>query len=145
MSSNPHVVVDYAHTPDALERTLRTAKRLCKGRLTVVFGAGGHRDRQKRPMWGRAAREADRIVLTSDNPRDEDPADIVNELREGVGDHEAVEEVLDRTRAIERALDEASGPDVVFVAGKGHETHQDVAGVHRAFSDVDVIRAFLRK
>src|SRR6478752_6334814 len=100
----PHVVVDYAHTPDALERTLATARALCAGRLWVIFGAGGQRDRNKRPLMGAAARSADHVILTSDNPRHEDPLAIMAEIADGLGDHPSVAREVERARAIERAV-----------------------------------------
>jgi len=133
----PYVVVDFAHTPDALERTLRAAKSLCRGTLTVVFGAGGNRDREKREPMGRAARIADRVILTSDNPRDEDPAVIAASLRTGLGDHGNVRIELDRARAIELALADAGNEDVVVIAGKGHETDQTIGKDVRPFSDAE--------
>jgi UDP-N-acetylmuramoyl-L-alanyl-D-glutamate--2,6-diaminopimelate ligase len=139
----PFVVVDFAHTPDALERTLRAAKTLCAGALTVVFGAGGNRDREKRAPMGAAARIADRVVLTSDNPRGEDPAVIAESLRAGLGDHGDVRIELDRARAIELALAHALQSDVVVIAGKGHETDQTIGTEVRAFSDVEVAKRAL--
>jgi UDP-N-acetylmuramoyl-L-alanyl-D-glutamate--2,6-diaminopimelate ligase len=100
IGSGPRGVVDYGHSPDALERTLRTARSLCKGKLVVVFGAGGGRDRGKREAMGRAARIADEIVLTSDNPRHEDPASIAAEIEHGIGDHSSVTVILEREKAI---------------------------------------------
>jgi UDP-N-acetylmuramoyl-L-alanyl-D-glutamate--2,6-diaminopimelate ligase len=136
----PHVVVDYAHTPDALERTLRTARRLCKGNLWVVLGAGGDRDRQKRPLLGAAARLADRVVLTSDNPRSEDPAHIADAIAEGLAGHSDLERELDRERAIRSAVERAGPDDLVLIAGKGHEQTQEIAGRRSPFSDVAVVQ-----
>ncbi len=136
----PLVVVDYAHTPDALARTLETARALARGRVHVVFGAGGLRDREKRPEMGRAAAAADRIVLTSDNPRDEDPAVIAAAIRVGLVGHGGVEVELDRAAAIERALGDAHAEDVVVIAGKGHERTQLRAGVERPFDDAAIVR-----
>jgi UDP-N-acetylmuramoyl-L-alanyl-D-glutamate--2,6-diaminopimelate ligase len=144
VAERPWIVVDYAHSPDALERTLATAKRLCTGALTVVFGAGGNRDRDKRKPMGEAARVADRVVLTSDNPRGEDPAAIAKAIRAGLEGHRAVEVELDRGKAIERAVREAARDDVVLVAGKGHETEQKIGDVVKPFSDVDVALAAWR-
>lgn len=138
----PYVVIDYAHTPDALSRTLTTARALCHGTLSVVFGAGGNRDRAKRPLLGAAARAADRIVLTSDNPRDEDPRAIVDEIAEGIGAHANLSRELDRQRAIQLALREAGAQDWVLIAGKGHESQQEIAGIKAAFSDAAIVRAF---
>jgi UDP-N-acetylmuramoyl-L-alanyl-D-glutamate--2,6-diaminopimelate ligase len=134
----PHVVVDYAHTPDALRRTLAAARRLCPGRLTVVFGAGGDRDREKRPLMGEAAALADRVVLTSDNPRSEDPAAIAAAIRSGLGAHDDVVLELDRERAIVNAVRDAADADVVVLAGKGHERTQEIHGVVRPFADQEV-------
>lgn len=137
---SPDVVVDYAHTPDALERTLATARRLCRGSLTVVFGAGGERDRSKRPLLGAAARMADRVLLTSDNPRGESPDQIADEVSVGLGSHPALTRELDRARAIRAALAGAGPDDLVLIAGKGHELTQEIAGSKLPFSDVAIVR-----
>jgi UDP-N-acetylmuramoyl-L-alanyl-D-glutamate--2,6-diaminopimelate ligase len=137
----PYVVVDYAHTPDALSRTLDTARALCSGRLGVVFGAGGQRDRAKRPLLGAAARIADRVILTSDNPRNEDPRAIMAEIAEGLGDHADVVFESDRALAIELALRSAAPEDLLLIAGKGHELEQEAAGVRTAFSDEAIVRS----
>ncbi|HWZ92105.1 MAG TPA: UDP-N-acetylmuramyl-tripeptide synthetase [Polyangiaceae bacterium] len=137
----PHVVIDYAHTPDALTRTLVTARALCAGRLSVVFGAGGDRDRNKRPLLGAAARAADRVLLTSDNPRTEDPTAILDAIAEGLAGHPGVSRELDRARAIERAVREAGPDDLVLIAGKGHEQTQETAGVRAPFFDEAIVRA----
>ncbi|MEM9695580.1 MAG: cyanophycin synthetase, partial [Myxococcota bacterium] len=132
----PYAVVDYAHTPDALRRVLTTARALCKGRLTVVFGAGGDRDRSKRAAMGAAASVCDRIVLTNDNPRSEAPMAIIEALRAGIESASAVEIELERARAIALALGQARDEDVIVVAGKGHETdaqgQSDASLVRRA-------------
>ena len=142
------VVVDYAHTPDALERVLTTARKLTGGRLGVVFGCGGDRDRGKRPiMGGIAARLADRVWVTSDNPRSERPERIIDEIIVGVRGagvapgRYAVEP--DRSRAIRAALHWAEAGDTVVVAGKGHETHQIVGSDVLAFDDREVARRIL--
>ncbi len=136
-AGKPVVVVDYAHTPDALEKTLVALKDVAKasgGRLAVVFGCGGERDRGKRPLMGAvASRHADAILVTSDNPRGEDPAAIIAEISAAIPvPHEAIE---DRRAAIERAITSAGAEDVVLIAGKGHETYQEVAGRRLPFSD----------
>ena len=142
----PYVVVDYAHSPDALARTVTTARALAKGtgsRLFTVFGAGGKRDKEKRRLMGEAARPSDVVVLTTDNPRDEDPADIAAALATGLAGHHGVRTVLDRHEAITTAIREAREHDVVLIAGKGHETTQLIGGEERHFSDVEVARAAL--
>jgi UDP-N-acetylmuramoyl-L-alanyl-D-glutamate--2,6-diaminopimelate ligase len=136
--------VDYAHTPDSLENVLRAARELTAGRLHVVFGAGGDRDRGKRPLMGEvAARLADRVVVTSDNPRSERPEAIVDEIIAGAG--AGVEREVDRRRAIALAVDGAEPGDVVVIAGKGHEQGQEFEnGRKEPFDDVAVARDALR-
>ncbi len=138
------VLVDYAHTPDSLENVLRAARQLTEGRLSVVFGAGGDRDRGKRALMGEvAARLADRAIVTSDNPRSEDPEAIVDEIVAGAG--ERAERCVDRRSAIARALEGAEAGDVVVIAGKGHEQGQEFEnGRKEPFDDVDVARRALR-
>ena len=140
----PWVVVDYAHTPDALQRVLTTLEAAVTGELTCVFGCGGDRDRGKRPLMGAAAADlADRIVLTDDNPRSEDPAAIVREIRLGLGDHPRVSVIHDRRAALKTAIERARVGDVVLVAGKGHEAEQLVGAERRAFSDRAVVAELL--
>lgn len=144
-SGQPHVVVDYAHTPDALEKTLATLREILPngGRLTCVFGCGGGRDKGKRPqMGGAAARLADEAIVTSDNPRNEAPADIIADIEAGMTGH-AYRVIEDRGDAIRRAVLAAEPQDIVLLAGKGHEDYQEIAGVRHAFSDVDCARAAL--
>ena len=138
------VLVDYAHTPDSLENVLRAARELTDGRLHVVFGAGGDRDRGKRPLMGEvAARLADRVIVTSDNPRSEEPAAIVAQILEGSGT--GVESEVDRRRAIAQALGSAEAGDVVVIAGKGHEQGQEFEdGRKEPFDDIEVTREALR-
>ena len=138
------VLVDYAHTPDSLENVLRAARELTDGRLWVVFGAGGDRDRGKRPLMGEvAARLADRSVVTSDNPRSEDPQAILDAIMEGAGSGAELE--VDRRRAIALAVAEAEPGDVVVIAGKGHEQGQEFeAGRKEPFDDVTVAREAIR-
>src|SRR4051794_7735718 len=138
------VLVDYAHTPDSLENVLRAAREITRGRLHVVFGAGGDRDTSKRPLMGAAASElADRVIVTSDNPRSEDPETIVDEVLAGTsGD---AEREVDRRRAIALAIESAEPGDVVVIAGKGHEQGQEFeAGRKEPFDDVTVAREALR-
>lgn len=135
-AGKPLVVVDYAHTPDALQQVLQALRAHCRGTLWVVFGCGGDRDRGKRPLMGEVAeRYADRVVLTDDNPRSEDGGHIVEEIMMGIGRREAVEVRRDRAQAIAWAVTQANEDDVVLVAGKGHEDYQIVGGEKRPFSD----------
>jgi UDP-N-acetylmuramoyl-L-alanyl-D-glutamate--2,6-diaminopimelate ligase len=142
----PEVVVDYAHTPDALDHAIRALRPLAEargGRLWCVFGCGGNRDPGKRPLMGAvAARLADHVVVTSDNPRDEDPAAIVAQVAAGTGGAGA-RVLVDRREAIAAAVADAGPNDVVLVAGKGHEDYQEVAGVRHPFSDAAEARAAL--
>ena len=140
------VVVDYAHTPDALQRVLETARRLTPKRLGVVFGAGGDRDRGKRPVMGRiAATLADRVWLTSDNPRSEDPSAILEEIAKGVVPVPSggCASDPDRREAIRQAIDWARPGDTVVIAGKGHEPYQIIAGQVLPFDDRLVAKEFL--
>ena len=140
----PTVVVDYAHTPDALANALAALAGHCRGRLLCVVGCGGNRDRGKRPLMARAAvAAADAVWLTSDNPRWEEPAAIVAEMRAGLEPHAAVYEELDRAAAIAGALAAAGPRDLVVVAGKGHETFQEIRGCRRPFSDRETVRRAL--
>jgi UDP-N-acetylmuramoyl-L-alanyl-D-glutamate--2,6-diaminopimelate ligase len=136
---NPDVVVDYAHTPDALARTLDTSRALCRGKVWLVFGAGGDRDRAKRPLLGAAARAADHIVLTSDNPRREHPVAIMDAVAAGIGEHVDLVREVDRALAIQLAIGRASPEDLVLIAGKGHELTQEAYGVKAPFSDVAIV------
>jgi len=141
------VAVDYAHTPDALERALAACREHTAGRVLLVFGCGGDRDRGKRPLMGAAAaRAADRAWVTNDNPRSEDPATIAAAILEGVPADSPVEfnVVLDRRAAIAAALGAAGPGDLVLIAGKGHETTQTTAGVVTPFDDRQVARELLR-
>ena len=140
------MVVDYAHKPDAVEATIRTLRPLTEGQVIVVLGAGGDRDPGKRPiMAGIAARLADVLVVTDDNPRSEDPAAIRAAMLAGTADGSAdvraeVLEVGDRRAAIREALARARAGDIVLVAGKGHETGQEVDGTVHPFDDREVVR-----
>ena len=139
------VLVDYAHKPDAVAAVMRTLRPVTAGRLVVVLGAGGDRDRGKRPVMGElAAADADLLVVTDDNPRSEDPAAIRAQVLSGArGGRAEVLEIGDRRAAIAEALRRATAGDVVVVAGKGHETGQEVAGVVHPFDDRDVVRELL--
>ena len=143
LASGGTAVVDYAHTPDALESLLQTIREfLGEGRLLLVFGCGGDRDRGKRPMMGEiAARMADSIYVTSDNPRSEDPGKIIDEIIEGIPESYAmVQRIPDRREAIESALREVQTGDILVVAGKGHETYQIIGSERRDFDDREVVR-----
>jgi UDP-N-acetylmuramoyl-L-alanyl-D-glutamate--2,6-diaminopimelate ligase len=140
----PLAVVDYAHTPDALQKALAAARAHCRGRLTVVFGCGGDRDPGKRPVMGAIAAElADGIVITDDNPRTEPPEAIAAGIGSGIPAGKPFRIELDRARAIREALDEAGEQDVVVIAGKGHEDYQIYGQDRRPFSDQKVVRAAL--
>ena len=139
LDGQPLVAVDYAHTPDALDKALTALRPLAAssgGQLWCVFGCGGDRDPVKRPLMGAvAAGHADRVVLTSDNPRGEPAQAIVSQILLGTGAHPAVSVQIDRARAIAETLAQALSADVILVAGKGHEDYQEIAGVRRPFSD----------
>jgi UDP-N-acetylmuramoyl-L-alanyl-D-glutamate--2,6-diaminopimelate ligase len=136
------VLVDYAHTPGALEAALESARELARGRVICVFGAGGDRDRDKRPLMGQVVLElADVALVTSDNPRSEDPAAIAADVVDGLD----LDVELDRRRAIGRALEQAREGDVVLIAGKGHEQGQEIAGEKLPFDDGEVAREALRR
>jgi UDP-N-acetylmuramoyl-L-alanyl-D-glutamate--2,6-diaminopimelate ligase len=141
------VLVDYAHTPDSLENVLRAARRLGEGRVISVFGAGGDRDRGKRPLMGRAgAGLSDLTIVTSDNPRSEDPEAIVEEILAGIDDREGVAAEVDRRAAIALALSRAEPGDTVVIAGKGHEQGQEFEdGRKLPFDDREVAREELRR
>lgn len=132
----PLVVIDYAHTPDALEGALRALREQSRGRVWCVFGCGGDRDPGKRPQMGAVASKlADCLVITDDNPRSEDGWRIIEDIRTGIADTSSVRVERDRGEALRFAMEHASSEDVVLVAGKGHETWQEVGGVRRPFSD----------
>jgi UDP-N-acetylmuramoyl-L-alanyl-D-glutamate--2,6-diaminopimelate ligase len=141
--AHPLVVVDYAHTPDALEKVLATLREIVSGgRLICVFGCGGNRDTGKRPLMGRAAEQgADEVWITSDNPRNEDPRHIIDAILAGSSGKPHVEP--DRARAIFEAIGGAHQGDVVLIAGKGHEDYQEIAGDRLPFSDVAIARKAL--
>lgn len=137
----PRAIVDYAHTPDALEKALSAARLHTKGRLWVVFGCGGDRDAGKRPLMGEVARRlADEIILTNDNPRSEDPNAILNAIAQGVG--QPVCQIPDRRMAIHHALQHAAVDDLVLIAGKGHEDYQIIGTQTLPFSDQACVREF---
>ena len=137
--NEPLVIVDYAHTPDALDKVLAALKPIARsrgGQLWCVFGCGGDRDTSKRPLMANVAQQhADHIVVTSDNPRGEDPLAIIEQIRQGLHDHHRVQVEADRARAIAAALRVASVQDVVLLAGKGHEPYQEIQGARVPYSD----------
>ena len=147
VGEEPLVVIDYAHTPDALENVLQALRPVAAargGRFAVVFGAGGDRDPTKRPLMGAiAARLADRVLITSDNPRSEDPLAIISQIQKGIQGKHEVEP--DRARAIEKIISSAEKKDVVLIAGKGHETVQEIAGRRLHFSDEEHARSALAR
>jgi UDP-N-acetylmuramoyl-L-alanyl-D-glutamate--2,6-diaminopimelate ligase len=136
MSANakPQVIIDYAHTPDALEKALQAIKPFCLGQLWLVFGCGGNRDKGKRIEMGKVADQfADRIIITNDNPRFEQPEQIAEQILQGIDGDVTVE--LDRRRAISTSILQAEGQDIVLIAGKGHEDYQIVGDTRLPFSD----------
>ena len=144
------VVVDYAHTPDGLENILQTAKKIVENRIIVVFGCGGDRDATKRPIMGRiAAQYGDRVFVTSDNPRTEDPVQIVKDVevgvKEGLRDGVDYDVIVDRREAIFAAIAEAKAGDVVIIAGKGHEDYQILKDETIHFDDREVAREALKE
>ena len=138
------VLIDYAHTPDGLENVLSSVRDFCKGRLIAVFGCGGDRDRTKRPVMGRIGVElADIAVITSDNPRTEDPAAIIADILAGVGDSKNHVVVENRVQAIQYAMDIGQKDDIIVLAGKGHETYQEICGVKHHLDEREVVAAYL--
>jgi len=140
------VIVDYAHTDDALLNTLKTARELATGRVITVFGCGGDRDRAKRPLMGRvAAQNSDMVIITSDNPRTEDPLKIISEIEAGMAESNVEKRVIsDRREAIKTAISLARENDVVIIAGKGHETYQIIGNEKFHFDDREVAAEFIR-
>jgi len=142
--SLPCAVVDFAHTPDALEQVLSDLKNSCQGKLYCVFGCGGDRDKGKRPLMAAVVEKyADGIIITSDNPRHENPEEITRDILAGIKNRDHVIVDIDRERAIQNILKTVSANDVVLIAGKGHENYQEIAGVRRPFSDQEVVRKTL--
>ncbi|NLC00381.1 MAG: UDP-N-acetylmuramoyl-L-alanyl-D-glutamate--2,6-diaminopimelate ligase, partial [Pseudomonas formosensis] len=134
----PLVVIDYAHTPDALEKALAALRAHVAGRLICVFGCGGDRDRGKRPLMGRIAEQgADQLVITDDNPRTEVSAAIIEDILAGIERTEQVTVIANRAEAIAQTIAAAAAGDVILLAGKGHETYQEINGVRHPFSDIE--------
>ncbi|MBH0229050.1 UDP-N-acetylmuramoyl-L-alanyl-D-glutamate--2,6-diaminopimelate ligase [Halobacillus yeomjeoni] len=136
------VVVDYAHTPDSLENVLKTIREFCEGKVRVVVGCGGDRDRSKRPLMAQVAmNEADEVIFTTDNPRTEEPRQIFKDMTNHLkGSYEVIE---DRKKAIGEAIHQARPGDIVLIAGKGHETYQEIDGIRHHFDDCEVAREIL--
>jgi len=130
------VVIDYAHTPDALEKTLNTLREHCQGNIWCVFGCGGDRDKGKRPLMGHIAESlADFVILTDDNPRTENPLEIIADIKAGIENKKNIITEHDRRRAIQHAIQSAKPNDIVLIAGKGHETYQEINHERFPFSD----------
>ena len=137
----PRIIVDYAHTPDALLNVLRALRPQCQGKLNLVFGCGGDRDRGKRALMGQVAvAHADDVIVCDDNPRTEAPEQITTDILSGLSESDVVEVIHDRAVAIERMLRQSGADDFVLIAGKGHETYQEINGIRRDFNDLDVAR-----
>ncbi len=141
------MILDYSHSPDALSNILRTVREFCRGRIILVFGCGGERDKGKRPMMGEiAGKLADYSILTSDNPRHEDPMAILSAIEEGIKPTGADYEVIENRReAIRQAMEMAVGGDIVVLAGKGHETYQDIGGVKHPFDEKVIVQELLKE
>jgi UDP-N-acetylmuramoyl-L-alanyl-D-glutamate--2,6-diaminopimelate ligase len=137
-----NVFIDYAHTPDALKRVLKTLKSVYNKKIILVFGAGGNRDQSKRPIMGKVSEIADIIILTSDNPRDEEPIDIIRDIEKGINKAHIIE--IDRKKAIELAISISNEDDVVLISGKGHETYQEIKGIKYHFDDEEVVKSFIQ-
>jgi len=138
---HPLLVVDYAHTPDALEKAQQTLKKICHGELVTIFGCGGDRDKGKRAEMGAIAESiADKIILTNDNPRTEDPEQIITDILAGIKDKSRVSIITDRSEAITTTFHHANEQDVILIAGKGHEAYQEIKGKRYPFSDRELAR-----
>ena len=147
-STSSCFIVDYAHTPDALEQVLTSLKSHCTGELWAVFGCGGDRDKGKRPLMAQAGlRLADKVILTADNPRSEDPNAILNDMQAGMTCQQHYQAIIepDRQKAIEYAVQHAKPSDIVVIAGKGHETYQEIKGVRHDFDDKVVVKNAIDK
>ncbi|MCK4255863.1 UDP-N-acetylmuramoyl-L-alanyl-D-glutamate--2,6-diaminopimelate ligase, partial [candidate division WOR-3 bacterium] len=138
-----NVIVDFAHTPDAMTAVLKSAKGFTKGKLITVFGCGGDRDKGKRPLMGEVASSlSDSVFITSDNPRTEDPYTIIKDIEEGISGKN-YEVIFDRKNAIIKALNLACEDDIVLILGKGHETYQIIGKEKRPFNDREVVKEIL--
>jgi UDP-N-acetylmuramoyl-L-alanyl-D-glutamate--2,6-diaminopimelate ligase len=145
VSEEPVILVDFAHTPDALENVLSTLIPLKQGKLMVVFGCGGDRDKEKRPLMGRVAEKyADKIYITSDNPRHEDPNSILNEIEAGISDKSKLKRIENREDAISQAIEQCTQDDILVIAGKGHEQYQQIGDKKWPFSDKAIAKKYLK-
>ena len=143
VSKNPLVIVDFAHTPDGIEKVLNALK---DNELIVVFGAGGDRDRTKRPLMGKIAEKFAKIcIITSDNPRSEEPNEIIEEIYAGMSKFDRILKIADRKEAIKKALNLAPNGEVVAILGKGDETYQEIKGVKHPFSDKECVSEILKE
>lgn len=144
-SNQPTAIVDYAHTPDALEKALQAARLHCQGKLWCVFGCGGDRDRGKRPLMAKIAEQfADHVIVTDDNPRTESAAQIVQDILAGFEHPQHVEVCHARDQAIIQALQKADSDDVVLIAGKGHEDYQIIGTQKQHFSDQETVQQYFK-
>jgi len=140
------ILIDYAHTPDGLENVLSSVKGFCKGRLIAVFGCGGDRDPIKRPIMGKIGVEiADIAIITSDNPRTEAPMAIISDIVKGIEGFDNYEIIENRPKAIRYAMDIAQKDDIIVLAGKGHETYQEIHGVKHHLDEREVVAAYLEE
>jgi UDP-N-acetylmuramoyl-L-alanyl-D-glutamate--2,6-diaminopimelate ligase len=145
VSQSPGILVDFAHTPDALDNALSTLTELKTGRIITVFGCGGERDKEKRPIMGKIASQySDVLIITSDNPRREDPLDIINQIEAGVAKEDTyVLSIINRKEAIEKAISMAEADDMILIAGKGHESYQQIGLERFDFSDQNIVEKIL--
>ena len=143
---SPSVVVDYAHTPDALEQALSAARLHCKGKFWCVFGCGGERDIEKRPlMTAIAERLADQVILTADNPRSESVEDIIHHMKQGMKSPQSSLVMPNRQQAILEVLQQALQDDLVLIAGKGHETYQEIQGIKHDYNERTYVAQLLEE
>ncbi len=143
---NLNIVVDYAHTPDALENVCKTLRELTDKKLVVVFGCGGNRDKSKRPLMAKAVSKfADMAIVTSDNPRFEEPEKIIEDILPGFSENYSYEVEIDRKKAIKRAIELLTPEDLLLIAGKGHEDYQEIKGIRYPFADKKVVQEILNE
>ena len=143
-NNNPTVIVDYAHTPDALQKALQASRIHCKGSLWVIFGCGGDRDTGKRPLMAEIAEQfADKVVLTNDNPRTEDEMNIIHDIQQGFHNNKEIQVITDRAQAITQTLAQAKPNDVILIAGKGHEDYQIIGKTKYHYSDQETVKQLL--